>query len=361
MSAPALQVTGRIRVDGERILDRLWILDGRISYSPPSSGEVETVRGFAIPGLVDAHAHVGLEQTGAVGPERTEAHALAERDAGVLLIRDAGSCADTAWIHQREDLPRLIRAGRHIARPKRYVPGVAHEVEPDDLVARVREQARAGDGWVKLVGDWIDRDRGDLGPLWPREVLTAAVAAAHEEGARLTAHCFAEESLADLAAAGADCAEHATGLVPDTIEAFAAAGTAIVPTLINTLNFPSFAKAGRPRFPSYAAHMLDLHERRYDTVSAAHEAGVPVYAGTDAGGQQKHGLIAYEVLELAKTRMSDVEALGAASWAARRWLGRPGLEEGAEADLVVYLDDPLDDLRVLARPHRMILRGRPVR
>ena len=256
----------------------------------------------------------------------------------------------------------MIRAGRHIARAKRYIPGVANEVEPDQLVAAVVEQARAGDGWVKLVGDWIDRDRGDLAPCWPRRrPRRQAIAAAHEEGARVTAHCFGEQSLADFAAAGTDCIEHASGLVPDTIEAFAAQGVAVVPTLINIDNFPKFAAAGRAKFPGYAAHMLDLHARRYDTISAAAEAGVPIYAGTDAGGQLPHGLVALEVIELGKTALGPGGALAAATWSAREWLGRPGLVEGSEADFLVYVDDPRDDLRMLVRPHRIVLRGRPVR
>ena len=53
-------------------------------------------------------------------------------------------------------------------------------------------------------------------------------------------------------------------------------------------------------------------------------------------------------------------ALAAASWAARDWLGLPCLEEGAPADVVVYDADPRTDLSVLARPARMILRGRVV-
>jgi hypothetical protein len=40
-------------------------------------------------------------------------------------------------------------------------------VEPDDLVAEVERQAGRGDGWVKLVGDWIDRSTGDLGRYGP--------------------------------------------------------------------------------------------------------------------------------------------------------------------------------------------------
>ncbi|MBW3085819.1 hypothetical protein KEM60_02030 [Austwickia sp. TVS 96-490-7B] len=362
MTAPVLHVSGRVMVSADEIRDDMWVVDGKITFEPPpASVEVETVRGYVIPGMVDAHCHIGLESHGAVDQDRALEHALVERDAGALLIRDAGSPADTRWLQDRDDLPRIIRAGRHIARTKRYIPNFAHEVEPEALVDQVRTEARAGDGWVKLVGDWIDRDRGDLGTCWPVEVLTAAITAAHAEGARVTAHCFGEQSLRDFAAAGVDCIEHATGLVPDTVETFAAQRIAIVPTLVNIDNFPTYAEAGRRKFPSYAAHMLDLHRRRYDTINAAHEAGVAIYCGTDAGGQLPHGLVAHEVLELSRTRMGPAGALAAATWAARAWLGWAGLDEGAEADFLVYLDDPLRDLRILTRPHRTVLRGRLVR
>jgi imidazolonepropionase-like amidohydrolase len=225
----------------------------------------------------------------------------------------------------------------------------------------VRAQARAGDGWVKLVGDWIDRAVGDLRPCWPREALAAAIAAAHEEGARVTAHCFGEESLRDLAAAGVDCIEHATGLVPDTIEAFAAQGTPIVPTLVNIDSFPSIAAGAQARYPTYAAHLRDLHSRRYETIGAAHDAGLPIYLGTDAGGSLPHGLVAREASELLRAGLSTTEVLTSASWGARSWLRRPGLDEGASADLVVYRSDPRQDIAVLAAPAHIVLRGTVVR
>ena len=223
--------------------------------SPPSPG-------WVLPGLVDAHSHIGLGAHGAVDDATAEEQALADRDAGALLLRDAGSPAETRWVQEREDLPRLVRAGRHIARTKRYIRNYAWEVEPEDLVAQVRLEARAGDGWVKLVGDWIDRDSGDLEPCWPADVLAEAVAAAHEEGARVTAHCFGEQSLRDLAAAGTDCVEHATGLLDDTVASFAAQGIAIVPTLVNIDTFPRIVAPAAEKFPDYHRHMLDLHERR---------------------------------------------------------------------------------------------------
>lgn len=111
-------------------------------------------------------------------------------------------------------------------------------------------EAKRGDGWVKLVGDWIDRDAGDLTACWPREEVEAAIAEAHRLGARVTAHCFAEDSLRDLVEAGIDCIEHATGLTEDTIPLFAERGVAIVPTLVNIATFPQIAAAGETKFPA---------------------------------------------------------------------------------------------------------------
>lgn len=51
-----------------------------------------------------------------------------------------------------------------------------------------------------------------------------------------------------------------------------------------------------------------------------------------------HGLVLEEVERL-RSAGGDV-ALGSASWTARRWLGLPGLEEGAPADIVAFARDP---------------------
>jgi len=358
MTSPVLHVKGRVLVGPQEVRDELWVVGGKITYAAAAAGaDVQTVQGWVLPGLVDAHAHIGLDAHGAVDDSTSEKQAVAERDAGALLLRDAGSPADTRWIDDRADLPRIVRAGRHIARTRRYIRNYAWEVEPEDLAATVRQEARAGDGWVKLVGDWIDRDTGDLSPCWPREALAAAIAAAHDEGARVTAHCFGEESLRDFAAAGVDCIEHATGLVADTIDSFAAQGIAIVPTLVNIDSFPSIAAGAEGKYPTYAAHLRDLHARRYETVAAAHDAGLPIYLGTDAGGSLSHGLVAQEAVELVRAGLSTIEALTAATWGARSWLRRPGLDEGASADLVVYQADPREDIAVLAAPEHIVLRG----
>ena len=133
-----------------------------------------------------------------------------------------------------------------------------------------------------------------------------------------------------------------------------------MPTLVNIATFPEIASAARDKFPRYAEHMQALHARRYETVALAHEAGVPVYAGTDAGGSLAHGRVADEVRELHAAGLSRTAALTAATWGARAWLGRDGLVEGAQADLVVYPADPRLDLGVLAAPTHVVLRGRVV-
>ncbi|WNI14982.1 amidohydrolase family protein [Actinacidiphila sp. ITFR-21] len=352
-----LHIRGRILTGPRDVRDELWVVGGRISYRRPAAEAAGTVTGWVLPGLVDAHCHVGLDRHGAVDRDVSERQARTDRAVGALLLRDAGSPSDTRWIDDRDDLPRIIRAGRHIARPRRYIRGYAHEIEPGDLAAYVRREARRGDGWVKLVGDWIDRETGDLAACWPADALAEAIAAAHEEGARVTAHCFAEETLADLVAAGVDCVEHATGLTADTIPLFAGHGVAIVPTLVNIATFPRLADGGRARFPRWSDHILRLHGRRYDTVRDAYDAGIPVYAGTDAGGGLPHGLIAAEVAELVKAGLPVLAALSAATWGARAWLGREALAEGAPADFVVYDEDPRADVRVLAAPRRIVLRG----
>jgi len=354
----SLHLRGRGLPDGEPV--EWWVAHGVLSAEPVAGAETVVDGGWILPGLVDAHCHVGLGAHGPTDYDEAVAQAETERGVGALLLRDAGSPVDTRPMDEREDLPRIIRAGRHLARPKRYIPRLPLDVEDESqLPAAVAEQARWGDGWVKLVGDWIDRGVGDLAPLWSDDVLVEAVAAAHAEGARVTAHVFGEDALPGLINAGIDCIEHGTGITDDVIAMMLDNGTALVPTLINVENFPGIADAA-VKYPTYARHMRDLYASCSARVGAAHDAGVPIYAGTDAGGTIAHGRIADEVAALTTIGMSATDALGAACWDARAWLGRPVLEHGASADLVCYDQDPRVP-GVLDHPALIMLRGRVFR
>jgi imidazolonepropionase-like amidohydrolase len=360
--APVLHIRGRIIVDDSTELGELWCVGGLVTFERPRhSGEVTTIEGWAVPGLVDVHCHVGLGPQGAVDVATAERQARADRDAGTLLIRDAGSPIDTSWIHDRADLPRLIRAGHHLARPRRYLRGYARELaDVGDLPAVVTEEARRGDGWVKLIADWIDRDlgrEGDLRPLWPDDVLAAAIAAAHAEGARVTAHTFSTEVLPGLLAAGIDGLEHGTGLTPELIDEVARRGIPVTPTLLQVAQFDAIAEQAAAKYPAFAERMRWLHARRYQHVRDLHDAGVQLLVGTDAGGTIGHGRLPEEAAELVRAGIPAAEALAMASWRTRAYLGVPGLVEGASADLVVYGVDPRADIRVLAAPRAVVLRG----
>lgn len=354
---PRLHLNGVVLPGGE--LRDLWVCDGLIRLEPVADATTICTGAYLLPGFVDAHCHIGLGADGLVPRETAEEQALTDRDGGTLLVRDCGQPGDTRWMDDVDDLPRIVRAGRHIARPQRYLRNYGAEVEPDDLVAEVERQAARGDGWIKLVGDWIDRRTGDLGPLWPADRVAAAIARAHELGCRVTAHQFGEEGLETYLAAGIDGIEHGTGLTDATIALMAERAVALVPTLVNLENFPGIAAQGEAKFPVYAAHMRDLYARRTETFAACLEAGVPIYAGTDAGGVMPHGLIGEEMALLGEIGGAEF-ALGAGSWRAREWLGFGGIADGAAADLVVFDSDPRVDLRVLQGPRRVVLRGQVV-
>ncbi|WNV89895.1 amidohydrolase family protein [Umezawaea sp. Da 62-37] len=351
-----LHLRGVVLPDG--VEQDLWVVNGRIRTREVPGARTVVDGGYLLPGLVDAHCHVGLGPQGPVDLPEAAQQAETDRDTGTLLIRDCGAPIDTRPLQERLDLPRIIRAGRHLVRPKRYIPYLGIDVEdPADLPAAVAEQAAYGDGWVKLVGDWIDRSQGDLAPLWSDDVLTEAIKVAHENGARVTAHVFGEDALPGLLAAGIDCIEHGTGLTDATIAQMAASGAALVPTLINVETFPGIADKAT-KYPAYATHMRSLHAGVTETVAKAIEAGIPVYAGTDAGGGIAHGLIVDEIEALHRVGMTTTQAIAAASWAARDWLGYPSLTEGSAADIVVYSDDPRTDLAALRHPKMVMLRGR---
>jgi imidazolonepropionase-like amidohydrolase len=359
-SSPALHIRAVVLPDG--VVRDVYVVAGRLSFDRPKHLEIETVAssGFALPGLVDMHCHVGLGPGGGVPLEVARQQALTDRAAGTLLIRDTGVPHTYYELDDEPELPRIVHAGRHLARSRRYLRNYGLELEPNELAENAEQQARRPGGhgapWVKIVGDWIDRSVGDLMPCWPADVLREAVARAHGAGARVAVHVFGEEALPDLIAAGVDSIEHGTGLTDDTIAAAVASGAAVVPTLINIANFDDFADQAT-KYPVYAARMRRLKRSVANRIRDAYDAGIPLYVGTDAGGLLPHGLVVDEMLAMRDIGLPEEVVLAAGSWAARAFLGLPGLVEGAPADLIVYDDDPRKDLAVLRRPRLVVVRG----
>lgn len=363
LEGPTIHVTGHVMLGADQEVGDAWVKDGQVSLTRPSAQgtNMTELSGWVVPGLVDVHCHIGLGADGPVDSATAEQQAVADRDAGVLLVRDAGSPAETGWVQQRPDLPRLVRSGRHLARPRRYLRHYGLELEdPDRLADVVRDEARRGDGWVKIVADWIDRDGGadaDLRPLWTRDQLVEAVAAAHAEAARVTVHAFSSEVVPDLLAAGVDCIEHGTGIDSDLMYEISERGIAVTPTLLQIGQFGEIAQQAAGKYDVFAQRFRRLHERRYEQVREMYDAGIQLLVGTDAGGTIGHGRVADECAQLVEAGLPARDVVAAASWEGRAFLGYGSLVEGASADFVVYPEDPRENIEVLRHPTAVVLRG----
>ena len=148
------------------------------------------------------HAHLGLASPAASGAserERAEASAKAQLDAGVLAIREPGgpNRASTGIGPQiglprttlmtalsSQDEPRTVTAGRFLAPPGRYFPGLAREVSEDALPDAAEEEFRSSGAWAKVIGD-----TPLPGPSWTRtygaDALAEAAARVHAAGGRI--------------------------------------------------------------------------------------------------------------------------------------------------------------------------------
>ena len=142
----ALHVRGVVLPDDE--VRDLWLVGDRVTLTPVPGAETVADGGYVLPGLVDAHCHIGISPGGAPVDSLDAARSLAtvDRDAGVLAIRDAGSPFPYPELEGDPDVPRLARAGRHIAPPKRYLRDVGVEVGAAELPAEAARQAAAGNG-----------------------------------------------------------------------------------------------------------------------------------------------------------------------------------------------------------------------
>lgn len=342
----------------EREERTFWVDGERLRTEPPAEAaakQVETVvdGGWLLPGLVDVHTHPGAESPDdRFDEELLRRHLSEHRDAGVLLVRTPGTVERMpGWVDKEAELPRVRSAGQWLATPGRFFPGAGRDVGEHELAGAAVEEATASSGWCKVIGDW----RWDE-PAVPLDVLKATVDAVHATGGRVAVHCQTGEGSRNAVLAGADSLEHGMHLDPDLLDLMAGQGTAYVPTLSA---FAESAEVWRGRESSARrSDWLLGWQGMIDNVRLAHEAGVTVLAGTDTF---PCGTVANESRWLLRAGMPAEEALGAASWTARDWLGLPGLVDGAPADLVAYDRDPAAEPQVLGQPKRVILRGRIMR
>lgn len=344
-----LRVRGIALPDGEPI--DLYA-DGDRWTADPVRGAELVAEGWLVPGLVDAHTHPGAEAPGqALDPAVLQEDLRAHLAAGVTLIRAPGLAGDPPeWFGVADDSPRAVHAGPWIAQAGQFFEGWGRRPAPADLPAVAAEQA-GRTGWAKVVIDWdIDDD------VIAVDVLRDVVTRVHAVGGRVAVHSQHAAGGAVAVEAGVDSVEHGMGLDPAFLARMAEQGTALTPTL-SVITASLARKSAEPDSPRKRWYVsgAGVHAR---LAAAAVEAGVTVLAGTDS---RPHGGIAAEIRALVAAGVSPHEAIAAASWTARSYLGLPGLAEGAPADVAVFDADPRADLDQLDKPRAVIVRGKQVR
>jgi imidazolonepropionase-like amidohydrolase len=355
---PTLFIRATMVEDGQE--RDLVISDGVITDAAPLPGRKPDASGWVLPGLVDLHNHLSLASPAGAAEEadvRVRASASLELAVGVLALREPGSPDEASMHLAREDgWPTVITAGRFLAPPDGYFPGLARQVTADKLGNAALEERQRSGCWVKIIGDFLGGDR--FVPNWSAEVLKQTTARIHAEGGRVAVHAVCPEAVAAATAAGVDSIEHGWAISDADFATMRANGTAWTPTLMPGGSDLACEFASQMGFSTETLRwMREVIDAQPATVARAHRAGVVVLGGTDAG-QGPHGTIVDQIQLLATAGLPPRNAVGAASWTGRRYLGLPCLEAGAPADLVVYDSDPGVDLDALRRPTMIVLDGR---
>jgi len=402
-SAPRV-ITGVTLIDGTGrapIADAALVIDGdriaaagaRHAMSWPAHAAVIDLRGRTVlPGLIDAHDHLashgygfatrwGLDEPASTVHLRT-ARVLADTLAmGYTTVRDAGGLDAGFKLAIEQGLipgPRLV-LGLQIISPTGGIgdrtspsghdccgafdpllpPSVANG--PDQVRDVVRTMVRAGADVIKTATTGGASSRPGHGPrdaAFSSEEMQALVAESHALGRRVMCHALGGPGVRTAVRAGVDSIEHGTYLdeEPELMAEMAKRRVFLVPTLT------VYVYHRESPAPHVRARAQALHEHHLATVRRALELGVPIAAGTDAGGHghPRNALELGYLVEAGLTRMQAVQA--ATQWAAQ-CLGLDGelgtLEAGRLADLIVVDGNPLEDVKVLLEPRRieMVFKG----
>ena len=353
---------------------------------PDGARLVDVGERVLMPGLTDAHTHAsGRVPEVAKGAEAplpgVAAHFLqAElRDYlrfGVTTIRVCGSQGEAPQ-QARQAMrygafrgPRLLTCGKIVSATApggRFYGDMYREADgPDDVRRAVREQIRAGADFVKVMTTGArSNELEDPEPLQLTEPELAAVTdEAHRLGYRVAAHA---EGLAGCAAAighGADTIEHGMYLHrrPDLLEAMAASGQVLVPTLsgyywmagLGEVVDPATAQAD-PEMPPVLAELAQRNLREgAASMRAARQAGVKIALGSDMS--LATGL---EIQRMVHHGLTPSQALVAATKTAAEALDLDEhvgtVAQGKLADLAIIDGDPLTEPHLLSDPARIWL------
>jgi imidazolonepropionase-like amidohydrolase len=364
----------------------IWRVTTAQEPCPAGAWAVEAGQRALLPGLIDAHTHAaGRVPRVLRGAEEvlpgTAAHFLQAElrgylRRGVTTIRVTGSQgqapqeARQAMRYGAFRGPRVLTCGKIISATApggRFYGDMYREADgPDGMRRAVREQIRAGADFIKVMTTGArSNELEDPDPLQLTEDELAAVTGeAHRMGFKAAAHAEGLAGSEAAIVAGADTLEHGMYLHrrPDLLEAMAARGQVLVPTLAGYYWMAGHAYAGADAEAEPTAQMTPMLaglarrniEEGAATLRAAKRAGVKIALGSDVSlgtGAEiqlmiRHGLTAGEALMAATS--TAAEALDLAEH-----IGT--VEQGKLADLLIVDGDPLAEPLLLTDPGRIWL------
>lgn len=352
-----------MQVESGRVVELL----GADEASAQTSGNViDLGPATLVPGLVDAHVHLGLSGEPDAFAARLAGHRSSELEqvqvssaalarAGVTAARDLGS----SWSF---DLPRPSQAGAGptitwssppITRPGGHLHFMGGEVaDRRELVRLISSTAAAGHSWVKILvnGGFSTPGSSPLDQQFDSETVELCVVESHRLGLRVAAHVHTPAAIEMACRAGVDSLEHVTFLTPElglryeprVGDLIAASGTLVCPTIaLNALSSPNWPA-------------------RAQVVAALVEAGAVLIVGTDAGiadappAAYAAGLLAMREIGLSD---SDIYMIAMKTGSLLKLDGWTGLRPGDRADFVVVPSSPAADITSLGRLSKVYLAG----
>jgi imidazolonepropionase-like amidohydrolase len=339
---------------------------------PPGAEIVDGAGRTLLPGLLDAHTHLGM----------TFGETFLE-DAlrfGVTTELEMGGPAKSLELRRRPatdgstEGADLRTAGTPITVPHGHPTQMGGPPIPtlgpsDDVQAFVDARVAEGGDYVKIIYDHAF-------PTLTRAQLDEVIAAVHRRNRLAVVHATRQADAIDAIASGADGLVHIfadAAPSPELAPRAARHGVFVVPTLSV---FESVTGAADGTWwqdvPQLAARVTPAMRRSLDArmpreigagmslahaqaaVGALHRAGVPILAGTDAPSPgSAHGLSLHRELELlVRSGLTPVEALAAATSGPARAFGfhdRGRVAPGLRADLLLVEGDPTADIRATRR------------
>jgi imidazolonepropionase-like amidohydrolase len=348
-----------------------------------------------LPGLIDAHVHLGSDRAGNEGllAGFTENRELSAFEAlmnarktvaaGFTTVRNLGDAGATLALREAiargwVDGPRIVDAASSISATAGHMDerlGVRDEFAehmphgnlcdgPDDCRRAVREQVGRGADVIKIAttGGVNSRIGAGLGAQLFDDEVKALIDTAHMYGKKVAVHAHGADGINLALRYGADSIEHGTMLDDQSIALFKKTGAYYIPTL-STVNGYIERLAANPN--AYSPEVRAKIEWRIGVTGKALEkavpAGVKIAFGTDAG-VSKHGRNADEFELMVKHGMTPMTAIEAATVNAADLLGLAGevgsLEPGKSADLIAVAGDPLTDVTALKQVGFVMRQGK---